>query len=105
MIFSDECRLSLSVDDQRTRVWRQPASPAFVVERHTAIAQGGIVWGAISWNPRTLLVVLQGTMKARSYVDDSGCTAYAIKPPRCHLLGRQRSSTSFVTLPTISSRI
>ncbi|GFX42505.1 HTH_Tnp_Tc3_2 domain-containing protein [Trichonephila clavipes] len=70
---SDECRFSLSADDHRTRVWRrtgQRSDPAFIVERHTAISQGVTVWGAISWDTRSSLVVLQGTLTARRYVDD-----------------------------------
>ncbi|GFU96847.1 HTH_Tnp_Tc3_2 domain-containing protein [Trichonephila clavipes] len=42
----------------------------FIVERHTAISQGVTVWGAISWDTRSSLVVLQGTLTARRYVDD-----------------------------------
>ncbi|GFU23389.1 DDE_3 domain-containing protein [Trichonephila clavipes] len=66
-------RFSLSADDHRTRVWRrtgQRSDPAFIVERHTAISQGVTVWGAISWDTRSSLVVLQGTLTARRYVDD-----------------------------------
>ncbi|GFY22350.1 transposable element Tcb2 transposase [Trichonephila clavipes] len=73
VIFSDESRFSLSADDHRTRVWRrtgQRSDPAFIVERHTAISQGVTVWGAISWDRRSSLVVLQGTLTARRYVDD-----------------------------------
>ncbi|GFT25535.1 transposable element Tcb2 transposase [Trichonephila clavipes] len=73
VIFSDESRFSLSADDHRTRVWRrtgQRSDPAFIVERHTAISQGVTVWGAISWDTRSFLVVLQGTLTARRYVDD-----------------------------------
>ncbi|GFU83949.1 transposable element Tcb1 transposase [Trichonephila clavipes] len=73
VIFSDESRFSLSADDHRTRVWRrtgQRSEPAFIVERHTAISQGVTVWGAISWDTRSSLVVLQGTLTARRYVDD-----------------------------------
>ncbi|GFT53221.1 HTH_Tnp_Tc3_2 domain-containing protein [Trichonephila clavipes] len=73
VIFSDESRFSLSADDHRTRVWRrtgQRSDPAFIVERHTAISQGVTVWGAISWDTRSSLVVLQGTLTARRYVDD-----------------------------------
>ncbi|GFW75256.1 DDE_3 domain-containing protein [Trichonephila clavipes] len=69
----DESRFSLSADDHRTRVWRrtgQRSDPAFIVERHTAISQGVTVWGAISWDTRSSLVVLQGTLTARRYVDD-----------------------------------
>ncbi|GFY07108.1 transposable element Tcb2 transposase [Trichonephila clavipes] len=73
VVFSDESRFSLSADDHRTRVWRrsgQRSDPAFIVERHTAISQGVTVWGAISWDTRSSLVVLQGTLTARRYVDD-----------------------------------
>ncbi|GFU14360.1 transposable element Tcb2 transposase [Trichonephila clavipes] len=73
VIFSDESRFSLSADDHRTRVWRrtgQRSDPAFIVERHTAISQGVTVWGAISWDTRSSLVVLQGTLTVRRYVDD-----------------------------------
>ncbi|GFX53611.1 transposable element Tcb1 transposase [Trichonephila clavipes] len=73
VIFSDESRFSLSADDHRTGVWRrtgQRSDPAFIVERHTAISQGVTVWGAISWDTRSSLVVLQGTLTARRYVDD-----------------------------------
>ncbi|GFX50607.1 DDE_3 domain-containing protein [Trichonephila clavipes] len=66
-------RFSLSADYHRTRVWRrtgQRSDPAFIVERHTAISQGVTVWGAISWDTRSSLVVLQGTLTARRYVDD-----------------------------------
>ncbi|GFX63594.1 transposable element Tcb2 transposase [Trichonephila clavipes] len=73
VIFSDESQFSLSADDHRTRVWRrsgQRSDPAFIVERHTAISQGVTVWGAISWDTRSSLVVLQGTLTARRYVDD-----------------------------------
>ncbi|GFX44228.1 transposable element Tcb2 transposase [Trichonephila clavipes] len=64
VIFSDESRFRLSADYHRTRVWRctgQRSDPAFIVERHTAISQGVTVWGAISWDTRSSLVVLQGT--------------------------------------------
>ncbi|GFU96050.1 HTH_Tnp_Tc3_2 domain-containing protein [Trichonephila clavipes] len=73
VIFSDESRFSLIDDDHRTRVWRrtgQRSDPAFIVERHTAISQGVTVWGATSWDTRSSLVVLQGTLTARRYVDD-----------------------------------
>ncbi|GFV02228.1 HTH_Tnp_Tc3_2 domain-containing protein [Trichonephila clavipes] len=70
---TDESRFSLSADDHRTRVWRrtgQRSDPAFIVKRHTAISQGVTVWGAIYWDTRSSLVVLQGTLTARRYVDD-----------------------------------
>ncbi|GFX53618.1 HTH_Tnp_Tc3_2 domain-containing protein [Trichonephila clavipes] len=72
VIFSDESRFSLSDDDHRTRVLRrtgQRSDPAFIVERHTAISQGDSV-GSNFWDTRSSLVVLQGTLTARRYVDD-----------------------------------
>ncbi|GFX09298.1 DDE_3 domain-containing protein [Trichonephila clavipes] len=42
-------------------------------ERHHhlyAISQGVTVWGAISWDTQSSLVVLQSTLTARRYVDD-----------------------------------
>ncbi|GFU04590.1 HTH_Tnp_Tc3_2 domain-containing protein [Trichonephila clavipes] len=90
VIFSDESRFSLSADDHRTRVWRrtgQRSDPAFIVERHTAISQGVTVWGAISWDTRSSLVVLQGTLTAqiRGRYFNADCATHAIKLPRCHL--------------------
>ncbi|GFX44244.1 HTH_Tnp_Tc3_2 domain-containing protein [Trichonephila clavipes] len=38
--------------------------------RSRPISQGVTVWGAISWDTRSSLVVLQGTLTARRYVDD-----------------------------------
>ncbi|GFX61478.1 HTH_Tnp_Tc3_2 domain-containing protein [Trichonephila clavipes] len=71
VIFSDESRFSLSADDHRTCLEaHQPAVRSDIVERHTAISQGVTVWGAISWDTRSSLVVLQGTLTARRYVDD-----------------------------------
>ncbi|GFV29116.1 DDE_3 domain-containing protein [Trichonephila clavipes] len=90
-VIFNESRFSLSADDHRTRVWRrtgQRSDPAFIVERHTAISQGVTVWGAISWDTRSSLVVLQGTLTARRYVDDifnADCSTHAIKSPRCLL--------------------
>ncbi|GFX49393.1 transposable element Tcb2 transposase [Trichonephila clavipes] len=69
VIFSDESRFSLSADDHRT--WRrtgQRSDPAFIVERHTAISQGVTVCGSNFL--RSSLVVLQGTLTARRFVDD-----------------------------------
>ncbi|GFT67922.1 HTH_Tnp_Tc3_2 domain-containing protein [Trichonephila clavipes] len=61
---------SVSVLMTKWRRTGQRSDPAFIVERHTAISQGVTVWGAISWDTRSSLVVLQGTLTARRYVDD-----------------------------------
>ncbi|GFV10365.1 transposable element Tcb2 transposase [Trichonephila clavipes] len=72
VIFSDESRFSLSADDHRT-----------CLEAHRPAVRSGIYCraaysnftrcdsvGAISWDTRSSLVVLQGTLTARRYVDD-----------------------------------
>ncbi|GFW54471.1 DDE_3 domain-containing protein [Trichonephila clavipes] len=65
---------SLSADDHRTRVWRRtgPAvrSGIYCRAAYSNHSQGVTVWGAISWDTRSSLVVLQGTLTARRYVDD-----------------------------------
>ncbi|GFU25442.1 HTH_Tnp_Tc3_2 domain-containing protein [Trichonephila clavipes] len=111
VIFSDESRFSLSADDHRTRVWRrtgQRSDPAFIVERHTAISQGVTVWGAISWDTRSSLVVLQGTLTARRYVDDIltpiVLPMLSSRPGAIYQQDNARPHTARL-LPTMSSRI
>lgn len=73
IVFSDESRFQLCPDDHRRRVWRRPgqrADPAFTIARHTGPQQGVMVWGAISLDSRTPLVVIRGTLNAQRYVDD-----------------------------------
>ncbi|GFV91518.1 DDE_3 domain-containing protein [Trichonephila clavipes] len=55
------------------RVWRrtdQRSDPAFIVERHTAIFTKVCQCGEQFLGTRSSLVVLQGTLTARRYVDD-----------------------------------
>ncbi|GFT32955.1 HTH_Tnp_Tc3_2 domain-containing protein [Trichonephila clavipes] len=69
VIFSYESRFSLSADDHRTCLEaHRPAIRSVIY--CPAISQGVTVWGAISWDTRSSLVVLQGTLTARRYVDD-----------------------------------
>ncbi|UYV69400.1 Transposase [Cordylochernes scorpioides] len=73
IVFSDESRFLLCPDDRRKRVWRRPGQrvdPDLTVEHHTGPQQGVMVWGAISFDSRTLLVVIPGTLTAQRYVDD-----------------------------------
>ncbi|GFV36994.1 transposable element Tcb1 transposase [Trichonephila clavipes] len=72
VIFSDESRFSLSADDHRTRVLEahRPAVRSGIYCRAAYSNKGVTVWGAISWDTRSSLVVLQGTLTARRYVDD-----------------------------------
>ncbi|GFV68034.1 HTH_Tnp_Tc3_2 domain-containing protein [Trichonephila clavipes] len=73
IVFSDGSRLQLCSDDHRRRVWRRPgqrADPTFTIARHTGHKQGVLVWGAISFDNQTPLVVIRGTLTAQRYVDD-----------------------------------
>ncbi|KFM77750.1 Transcription initiation factor TFIID subunit 5, partial [Stegodyphus mimosarum] len=47
----------------------QRSQSAFVLQRHTAITLGVMVWGTISYDSRTSLVILRTSLTARGYVD------------------------------------
>ncbi|UYV66325.1 hypothetical protein LAZ67_4001331, partial [Cordylochernes scorpioides] len=73
IVFSDESRLLLCLDDRRKRIWRRPGQsvdPGPTVEHHTGPQQGVMVWGAISFDSRTPLVVIPGTLTAQRHVYD-----------------------------------
>ncbi|UYV79517.1 CNTNAP1 [Cordylochernes scorpioides] len=73
VVFSDESRFCLSSDSRRVRVWRrrgERSNPAAIVERPTVRQRGIMVWGAIAYDSRSLLLRIQGTMTAQRYVDD-----------------------------------
>lgn len=72
VLFSDESRFSLHRADGRERVWRRRG------ERYAACCirdvnrwGGGsvMVWGGISFNHRTDIIVLDGNVTARRYID------------------------------------
>ncbi|GFW68594.1 transposable element Tc1 transposase [Trichonephila clavipes] len=68
IVFSDKSRFQLCPDDHRRRVWRPPeqrADPAFTIIRHTGPQPAVMVWGAISFDSRTPLVVIRGTLAAQ----------------------------------------
>ncbi|GFY17465.1 HTH_Tnp_Tc3_2 domain-containing protein [Trichonephila clavipes] len=73
VIFSDESRFSLS---EMTTAHVSGGAPASGPIRHLLssgiqqFSQGVTVWGAISWDTRSSLVVLQGTLTVRRCVDD-----------------------------------
>ncbi|UYV70360.1 hypothetical protein LAZ67_7002668 [Cordylochernes scorpioides] len=72
IFFSDESRFLLCPDDRRKRVWRRPGQrvdPGLTVEHHTGPQQGVMVWGAISFDSRTPLVVIPGTLTAQRTYD------------------------------------
>ncbi|GFT99043.1 transposable element Tc1 transposase [Trichonephila clavipes] len=52
-------------DDHRRRVWRHPgqcADPAFTIALHTCPQTGVMVWGVISFDSRTPLVIIRGIL-------------------------------------------
>ncbi|GFX70421.1 transposable element Tc1 transposase [Trichonephila clavipes] len=62
IVFSDESCFQLCPDDHRRRVWRRPgqcADPAFTIACHTGPQLGVIVWGAVSFDSQTPLVVIR----------------------------------------------
>ncbi|GFV72608.1 transposable element Tcb2 transposase [Trichonephila clavipes] len=73
VVFSEESRFVLGTDDNRARVWRRPGkrynSPHTVL-RHTARTAGAMVWGAITYDSRSTLIVMRGTLTSQRYVDD-----------------------------------
>ncbi|GFV07632.1 transposable element Tc1 transposase [Trichonephila clavipes] len=73
IVFINESRFQLCPDDHRRRVWRSPgqrADPAFTIVRPTGPQPRVIVWGAISFDSRTPMVVIRGTLTAQWYVDN-----------------------------------
>ncbi|UYV63662.1 hypothetical protein LAZ67_2005222 [Cordylochernes scorpioides] len=73
IVFSDESRFLLCPDDRRKRVWRRPGQrvdPGLTVEHHTGPQQGVMVWGAISFDSRTPLVVIPGTLTAQRWINE-----------------------------------
>ncbi|GFV72107.1 transposable element Tcb1 transposase [Trichonephila clavipes] len=70
-IQSDESRFNLGSDDNRVCVWRpqvERLNPVFALQRHTTPTAGVMVWGAISYNTRSPLVLILGSMTAQRYV-------------------------------------
>ncbi|GFX92982.1 transposable element Tcb1 transposase [Trichonephila clavipes] len=69
----DESRLNIISDDKRVCVWRplgERLNPAFTLRRHTSPTAGMIVWGVISNNTMSLLVLIRFTMTAQGYAHD-----------------------------------
>ncbi|GFY32533.1 transposable element Tc1 transposase [Trichonephila clavipes] len=73
MVFSEESRFQMCPEDHRRRVWRRPgkrADPAFTIARHTCPQLEIMVWDVISFNSRTALVIIRGTLAAQRCIDD-----------------------------------
>lgn len=73
MVFSDESRFCLGMDDGRMRVRRRHGehrNVQFSVERHVHRTVGVMVWGAITYGSRSHLALIRGNMNAQRYVDE-----------------------------------
>ncbi|CAH1975825.1 unnamed protein product [Acanthoscelides obtectus] len=73
IVFSDESRFCLGMHDGRARVRRRRGerrNPQFFVERHVHHTVGVMVWGAIAYGSRSLLIFIRGNMNAQRYIDE-----------------------------------
>lgn len=72
-MFSDGCRTVLGTDDHRIRVGKssgQRHNPNLAVKRHTSPSAGILVWGAIAYDSRPVLLVISDTLTAQRSVDE-----------------------------------
>ncbi|GFW47939.1 transposable element Tcb2 transposase [Trichonephila clavipes] len=73
IVLSCEIRFQLCSDDHRRRVWRRPGqrtNPTFTIARHTYPQPGVMVCGATSFDSKTPLVVIRGSLTAQLFIDD-----------------------------------
>ena len=72
-MFSDESRFCLDFNDGRVRVRRLP-SERFLdicIKEHDRYGGGSVmVWGGITWEGRTRLITVTGTLTAQRYLDE-----------------------------------
>ncbi|GBM29648.1 hypothetical protein AVEN_125295-1 [Araneus ventricosus] len=71
VVFSDDSRFCLGASDGRVLIRRRPGErlqPNCLRPRHTGPTPGVMVWGAISYDSRSTLVVIPNTLNANLYV-------------------------------------
>ncbi|GFU19727.1 transposable element Tc1 transposase [Trichonephila clavipes] len=71
VVFSDESRFNLWDHDGNIRVRRYACElclPEGVIERHSGITPGVMVWGAISYHERSNLLRIEGNLNSKRYV-------------------------------------
>ncbi|GFU57541.1 transposable element Tc1 transposase [Trichonephila clavipes] len=71
VVFSDESSFNLRDHDGRIRVRRYAGEcclPECVIERHSGIIPGVIVWGAISYHGRSNLLRIEGNLNSNRCV-------------------------------------
>lgn len=73
VLFTDESRFCINMQDRRTRVWRRRGERfADCCVKEVPRWGGGsvMIWAGISWRYRTPLVVVNGNLTAQRYVDE-----------------------------------
>ena len=73
VMFTDESRFCIDMNHGRAKVWRRQGERyADCCVRESSRWGGGsvMVWGGISWRYRTPLVVIEGNLTARPYIDE-----------------------------------
>ncbi|GFY26627.1 transposable element Tcb2 transposase [Trichonephila clavipes] len=94
MLTGDASHFQLCFENHRRRVWihlGQRAYSAFTIERDTSSQLGVMVWGAISFDSRTPLGVIRGTLTAQreeahfwlnGYVNKQNCRIWSEANPQ-----------------------
>jgi hypothetical protein len=73
IVFSDESRFCLDMSDGRIRVHRlitERYLDECILEKDRYGGRSIMVWGAMSWDGLSRLIVVQGTMNANMYISD-----------------------------------
>ena len=73
VLFTDECRIYLQLDNRRRRVWRQFGQAErlrHTVQKVQQVSGSQMFWGGIIWGRRTPLVVMEGAETAIRYRND-----------------------------------
>ena len=73
VLFSDESRFCLQKNDGRVRVWRRRGernARACVVPKKAHFGGGIMVWGGITAHGKTDLVIVDGNLNSRRYIDE-----------------------------------
>ncbi|GBM55256.1 hypothetical protein AVEN_18078-1 [Araneus ventricosus] len=71
VVFSDESRFCLGASDGRVMVRRRPGErlqPTCLRPRHTGPTPGVMIWGVISYDSRSTLVVISRILTVNLYV-------------------------------------
>lgn len=73
VLFTDECRIALNAPDGRQRVWRRKGERYLAITTTPTVSFGGgsvMVWGGVSSDARTELVIVDNALTATRYVED-----------------------------------